>query len=173
MNKHEIASWLKSLLIAFGIALVIRVFLFSPYYVEGASMDPTLHDEEKIFVNKFEELNRGDIVIIRGDEKNYVKRLIGFPGDELEMKNDQLYINGQQWNEDYLDENREAAEGIVSKLTGDFGPITVPSDHYYVMGDNRLVSLDSRNGLGFIEKERIIGVSEFVWYPFTSMRKVD
>ncbi|MGM0975204.1 MAG: S26 family signal peptidase, partial [Bacillota bacterium] len=52
MNKHEIASWLKSLLIAFGIALVIRVFLFSPYYVEGASMDPTLHDEEKIFVNK-------------------------------------------------------------------------------------------------------------------------
>ncbi|WP_201781457.1 signal peptidase I [Sporosarcina globispora] len=173
LRKHEIASWLKSLLIAFGIAMVIRVFLFSPYYVEGASMDPTLHDEEKILVNKFEELNRGDIVIIKGDEKNYVKRLIGFPGDELEMKDDQLYINGKQWEEDYLAENREAAEGIVNKLTGDFGPLTVPEDHYFVMGDNRLVSLDSRNGLGFIEKEQIIGVSELVWYPFTSMRKVE
>ncbi|MBY0156528.1 MULTISPECIES: signal peptidase I [Cytobacillus] len=173
MNKHEIVSWLKSLLIAFGIAMVIRVFLFSPYYVEGASMDPTLHDEEKIFVNKFEELDRGDIVIIKGEEKNYVKRLIGFPGDELEMKDDHLYINGKQWDEDYLSENRKEAEGIVNKLTGDFGPLTVPEDHYFVMGDNRLVSLDSRNGLGYIEKERIIGVSEFVWYPFSNVRKVD
>jgi signal peptidase I len=89
------------------------------------------------------------------------------------MKDDHLYINGKQWDEDYLSENRKAAEGIVNKLTGDFGPLTVPEDHYFVMGDNRLVSLDSRNGLGYIEKERIIGVSEFVWYPFSNVRKVD
>ncbi|WP_264807142.1 signal peptidase I [Cytobacillus sp. NCCP-133] len=169
----DVKSWLKSLIFGFCIVMVIRVFLFSPYYVEGASMDPTLHDQEKIFVNKYEDLDRGDIVIIKGDEKNYVKRLIGFPGDEIEMRDDQLFINGTIWDESYLSENKEAAEDFVNNLTGDFGPLKVPEHHYFVMGDNRLKSLDSRNGLGYIPKERMIGVSKFVFYPFENIRKVD
>ncbi|WP_026580813.1 signal peptidase I [Bacillus sp. J33] len=173
MKGIDVKGWLKSLLFSLGIAMIIRAFLFSPYYVEGASMDPTLHDQEKIFVNKFEELDRGDIVIIKGQDKNYVKRLIGFPGDEIEMKNDQLFINGNRWDESYLSENRKAAEGLVNNLTGDFGPLIVPEHHYFVMGDNRLKSLDSRNGLGFIPEGQIIGVSKFVFYPFENIRVVD
>lgn len=176
MIKDEVKSWLKSLVIAFGIALFIKTFLFAPYLVEGASMEPALHDQEKIFVNKFnkpEDLKRGDIIIIKGEEKNYVKRLIGFPGDEIEMNDDQLFINGKQWDEAYLSENRKLAERLGYKLTGDFGPLSVPENQYFVMGDNRLKSLDSRNGLGFIPKEQIVGVSEFILYPFTHIRKVE
>ncbi|WP_285858620.1 signal peptidase I [Neobacillus niacini] len=171
-SRNELVSWGKSLFIAIGIAFVIRTFLFAPYMVEGSSMEPTLHDEEKVFVYKAGEFNRGDIVIIKGTEKNYVKRVIGFPGDQVEMKTDQLYINGEIVKETYLSENLKAAQQLGSKLTGDFGPITVPKDHYFVMGDNRLHSTDSRNGLGFIKGNQIVGTSEFIFFPVTEIRFV-
>lgn len=174
--KEEIKSWTKSIIIAFGIAILIRTFIFSPYIVEGASMEPTLHNHEKIFVSKLkssELFDRGEIVIIKGSEENYVKRIIGLPGDMIEMINDELFINGKLINEEYLTENLELAEQQGSKLTGDFGPTKVPKDHYYVMGDNRLKSMDSRNGLGFIQKETIVGISEFVFYPFSNLRNLE
>lgn len=155
-TKKELMSWGKALFIAFGIAFVVRAFLFSPYIVEGASMEPTLHNQEKIMVNKFnltDRFNRGEIIIIKGKEENYVKRIIGLPGDKVEMKNDKLYINGVLYKESYLSQNRKLAEQSGSKLTGDFGPITVPKNKFFVMGDNRLYSMDSRNGLGYIQKK--------------------
>lgn len=174
-SKKELFGWGKSLLIAAGIAVIIRTFLFSPYIVEGASMEPTLHNEEKIFVNKMNyvtSFKRGDVVIIKGTTKNYVKRIIGMPGDKIEMNHDQLLINGEHVKESYLTENRKAAEEMGSLLTGDFGPISVPANHYFVMGDNRLKSMDSRNGLGFIKQTAIIGESEFVIFPFSNIRNV-
>lgn len=174
-SKKEFVGWGKSLVIAAGMAALIRTFLFSPYIVEGASMEPTLHNQEKIFVNKVyysSQFTRGDIVIIKGPTENYVKRVIGKPGDKIEMKDDQLLINGEPYKEAYLSENRKEAKSIGSKLTGDFGPIVVPTDHYFVMGDNRLRSMDSRNGLGFIKQSEIIGKSEFVIYPFSDLRTV-
>ncbi|MED4205664.1 signal peptidase I [Neobacillus mesonae] len=172
MSKKELVSWGKSLLIALGIALVVRTFFFSPYIVEGSSMEPTLHDQEKMFVNKSVDFVSGDIVIIKGPAENYVKRVIGFPGDKIEMKNDQLFINGEISKEPYLSHNLKAAQEIGSRLTEDFGPFIVPKGRYFVMGDNRLHSTDSRNGLGLIKEESIVGKTEFIFFPFTEVRVV-
>lgn len=171
MKKEEVISWGKALLFAVGIAFVVRTFFFAPYIVEGASMEPTLHNQEKIFVKKTDNFTRGDIVIIKGKDENYVKRVIGLPGDVILMKNDQLMINGVAYKEAYLSQNRKIAKKIGDQLTGDFGPITVPKNNYFVMGDNRLYSMDSRNGLGFIQKDRIVGQTEFVFFPFTHFRE--
>ncbi|KQL55235.1 signal peptidase [Heyndrickxia shackletonii] len=173
--RKEIKSWGKSLLIALVIVFVIRSFLISPYIVKGASMEPTLHNNEKVIVNKWNftgRFDRGEIVIIRGKEKNYVKRIIGLPGDKIVIKNDRLYINGVFCKEPYLSENRKLARQMGSRLTGDYGPITVPKNKYFVMGDNRLRSTDSRNGLGLIQKERIVGKGEIVFYPVSDFRSV-
>lgn len=171
-TNKELVSWVKSILIAFAIAIVVRTFFFAPYIVEGSSMEPTLQDQEKMVVLKTARVSRADVVIIRGSVKNYVKRVIGLPGDVIEMKNDQLLINGKEMKEPYLAENLTMANQRGSRLTGDFGPITVPNKHYFVMGDNRLHSTDSRNGLNFIKADSIVGQSEFVFYPFTGIRIV-
>jgi signal peptidase I len=172
-QKKEIKSWVKALTIGLGLAFGIKTFLFAPYKVNGASMEPTLHNHEKIFVNKLnfiDSFKRGDIVIIKGKEENYVKRIIGLPGDKIEMKDDKLFINGVIIKEPYLSQNLKLAKEMGTQLTDDFGPITVPKNNYFVMGDNRLVSKDSRNGLGFILKEDIVGHSEFVIFPFSNIR---
>jgi signal peptidase I len=171
----ELKSWILSLSIALGLVLIVRTFIFAPYIVEGASMEPTLHNQEKIFVSKIASVNgfeRGEIVIIEGEVDNYVKRIIGLPGDKIEVRNDQLYLNGKVVDESYLTYNREVAEQMGVQLTDDIEPLTVPANHYYVMGDNRLVSMDSRNGLGLIKKENIVGKLEFVYYPFSEFRSV-
>ncbi|WP_042357089.1 signal peptidase I [Bacillus rubiinfantis] len=172
MAKVELISWGKSVIIALAIVFIVRTFFFSPYIVEGSSMEPTLYNQEKIFVNKTVDFSRGDIIIIKGSDKNYVKRLIGFPGDKIEMKEDQLFVNGKKFEEPYLSDNLKEARQIGSRLTENFGPINVPKHYYFVMGDNRLYSMDSRNGLGFIKEERIVGKSEFVFYPFAEVRIV-
>lgn len=172
----EMKSWILSLSVAVGIVLIVRTFLFAPYIVEGASMEPTLHNQEKIFVNKLTSVtgfDRGEIVIIKGSEDNYVKRIIGLPGDMVEMKNDQLFVNGELIKESYLAYNREVAEQMGVYLTDDFDTVTVPKNQYFVMGDNRLVSMDSRNGLGLIEEDQIVGSPEFVYFPFKEFRTVE
>lgn len=173
--KTELRNWTLSLSIAIGVVMIVRTFLFAPYIVEGASMDPTLHNHEKIFVSKltaFKGFDRGDIVIIHGAEENYVKRIIGLPGDKVEMHNDQLFINGEVVKESYLAFNRDAAEQMGVNLTEDFGRVEVPANHFFVMGDNRLVSMDSRNGLGLIEADDMVGKLQFVYYPFSEIRRV-
>jgi signal peptidase I len=171
----ELRSWILTMSIGIAIVLIVRTFLFSPYIVEGASMDPTLHNHEKIFVNKLTSINgfnRGEIVIIEGPEENYVKRIIGLPGDQIEMKNDQLFINGEQVKETYLSDNLKVADQMGIHLTDDFDTVQVPDNCFFVMGDNRLVSMDSRNGLGLIKEDNIVGKIEFVYYPFTEFRSV-
>jgi signal peptidase I len=172
----ELKSWIISLSIAVAIVFIVRTFLFAPYIVEGASMEPTLHNQEKIFVNKLTAVtgfDRGDIVIIKGSEDNYVKRIIGLPGDQIEVKNDQLFVNGELVKESYLSYNREVAEQMGVYLTEDFETVTVPKNQYFVMGDNRLVSMDSRNGLGLIKEDQIVGSPEFVYFPFREIRTVE
>ncbi|WP_312471992.1 signal peptidase I [Neobacillus sp.] len=174
-TKGELKAWVKTIFIALGLALVIRTFLFSPYIVDGASMEPTLHNHEKIFVNKIyytDSFNRGDIVIINGPNEKYVKRIIGIPGDKIEMNSDQLFINGELYKENYLSQKLKLAKQQGSRFTEDFGPIVIPKNQYFVMGDNRLHSTDSRNGLGFINQENIVGKSEFVLFPFSEIRIV-
>jgi signal peptidase I len=174
-KKSEWVSWLKAIVFALVFVFITKTFIIAPYMVEGASMYPTLHDQEKLYVNKivysFKTPEKGDIVIIKGDDKRYVKRLIGTEGDMVEMKNDTLYVNGHPVNEPYLKKNRVQAENLGIYLTGDFGPIKVPKGKAFVMGDNRLNSKDSRNGLGLIDLDSVEGRSEVVIAPIKDMRQ--
>lgn len=174
-GAKELKSWLKAIVFAIVIAFIVRSFIFSSYTVEGQSMEPTLFEDEKMIVNKLDFINsfdRGDIVIIKGLQEGifYVKRLIGLPGDTIEMKADMLYVNGQEVNEEYVFERKELAHTKGNLFTGNFGPITVSDNQYFVMGDNRLRSTDSRNGLGLIDEDRIVGTSEFIFYPIDEFR---
>ena len=173
--KKELKSWLRAIVLAVVIAFIVRSFIFSAYTVEGQSMEPTLFNNEKMIVNKMDFIDsfeHGDIVIIEGLQEDifYVKRLIGLPGDTIEMKADMLYVNGQEVNEEYVSERKEVAHTKGNLFTGNFGPITVPEHQYFVMGDNRLNSTDSRNGLGLIEEDRIVGTSEIIFYPIDEFR---
>ncbi|MGM0971158.1 Signal peptidase I [Bacillus pumilus] len=175
-KKSEVWGWLKAILIAFIAVFIIRNFLFAPYIVKGTSMQPTLQDTERVFVNKtvdyFGDYKRGQIIVLDGEDRSthYVKRLIGLPGDKIEMKNDQLYVNGQKVAEPYLASNKKKAAADGTLLTPDFGPLTVPKGKYFVMGDNRQKSMDSRNGLGLFTKSDIQGTTSFVFYPFQDVR---
>ncbi|WP_377889831.1 signal peptidase I [Alkalihalobacillus sp. R86527] len=184
MEKESQTKWVKEwaspLIFAVALAFVLKMFIIAPYIVEGASMDPTLHDGDRLIVNKFisyvqEEPARGEIVIIKDTEmdKHYVKRVIGLPGDTVEMKNDSLLVNGEELDEPYLSTNRNKAETMGMQLTEDFGPIEIPEGELFVMGDNRLRSMDSRNGLGKIATKDIVGRAEMVWYPFADLRSTN
>ncbi|MGP4062236.1 signal peptidase I [Halobacillus sp. H74] len=162
-SKKEWLEWLKAIAVAITLAFILRTFFFATSIVEGASMDPTLQNGERVMFNKIiyyiDEPDQGDIVIIERPVKSYVKRIIGQPGDTVEIRNHQLYVNGEKETQSYLTEGAESA-------TRDFGPVKVPEGEYFVMGDNRSISKDSRNGLGFVKEEEIIGRTELIIYPF-------
>lgn len=160
-------EWVKAIAIAFLVALILKTYIFSTSIVEGESMDPTLSHGERIIFNKFVyqvgKPKHGDIVIIEKQPKFYVKRVIALPGETIEMRDHILYIDGVAFNQFYINEEARLK-------TGNFGPHTLPNNRYFVMGDNRAVSKDSRNGqngLGFISGDEIIGKSEFIYYPIS------
>src|SRR5690625_1247408 len=163
-KRNEWLEWIKAIFVAIILVFVLRTFVFSASIVEGESMSPTLDNGNKIILNKFVYLvgepERADVVIIQRPLKNYVKRIIALPGEVIEIRNHILYINDEVYNQPFISE-----EAVLN--TGNFGPIEVPKDSYFVMGDNRAISKDSRNGLGFIADEHIIGRSEFIIYPFS------
>ena len=157
-----------------SILFLLRQFVFTPVVVKGHSMDPTLADGERVIALKNTSIDRFDIVTFPAPDeknKNYIKRVIGLPGDTVEYKNDVLYINGEAFDEPYLDQFKEA-------LT-DGGPLTydfsleeiqvdatnkVPEGKYFVLGDNRRNSKDGRY-IGFVSKEDMMGNVKFVMWP--------
>lgn len=162
-KKNEWMEWGKAILIAIVLAFCLRSFVFATSIVEGESMEPTLEDGETILFNKFiyliDEPERGDIVIIQRPIKNYVKRVIALPGETIKVENHVLYINGEKYDHRFVSE-------VAQNHTGNFGPRKVPENKYFVMGDNRAISKDSRNGLGLIGEDHIIGRSELIVFPF-------
>ena len=176
--KTELGSWIFSIACAIALAYIVKVFIASFFIVEGASMEPTLYNNEKVLVNKVAawsgSIGHQDVVVIRDEENEryYVKRIIGLPGEKIEVKNDTLYINDQSKSEPYLSEKQVEVDLLKIDLTGDFEPVQVPNNHYFVMGDNRLDSRDSRNGLGYINKEDIVGTVSYVLLPIDSLRKI-
>jgi signal peptidase I len=178
-QKSKLWEWIKAIILAVGLAMIIRIFLFEPYLVEGTSMDPTLKDGDRLFVNKtlqfIGDIEKGDIVIIDGEDENirYVKRIIGLPGDIVSAEEGKVYVNGREIKEPYLEGNKKEAEQFGMPLTNDFEDIEVPQNSYFVMGDNRLNSMDSRNGLGLIDEDRILGKSEFIFFPFSHISKTE
>ncbi|MBT2636801.1 signal peptidase I [Bacillus sp. ISL-39] len=174
-ERNEIWEWVKAILIAIILAFVVRAFLMTPIEVKGASMEPTLHSQERMFVTKIGEPKRFDIVVFHAtEETDYIKRVIGLPGDRVEYKDDVLYINGKSYAEPYLDENKKQV--THGPLTGSFtlsetpvGSDVVPEGHVFVLGDNRRDSRDSRH-IGAVPIDRIVGTTKFVYYPLKEMK---
>ncbi|KAB2334525.1 signal peptidase I [Cytobacillus depressus] len=168
-TKKEVFSWIKSLAFAFIVAFICREFLFLPTTVFGESMSPTFQDQERVVISKTAAIERFDVVVFDAPDvagKKYIKRVIGLPGDRIEMRDDVLYINGKAFEESYLKENKEG--NPLNRLTGDFLLQEVPKDSLFVMGDNRLNSKDSRH-FGFIPINSVIGEVKFRFYPFQAI----
>jgi signal peptidase I len=175
--KKEGIEWVKAFAIGIIIFAFIRTFFFSNYIVDGESMMPTLQEGNKLVVNKLgyhiSELNRFDVIVFHANEKeDFVKRIIGLPGDEIIYKNDQLFINGEKYKEPFLIKYKQAIPGI--KLTGDFslkeitGVNIVPEGKLFVLGDNRLGSWDSRH-FGFISADQVVGKVDLRYWPLNEL----
>jgi signal peptidase I len=159
----ELKSWLRDILFAFAIAIFIVVFVVQPVKVEGTSMQPQLADQDRIFVNRFiyrfADICRGDVVVFwypRDRSKSFIKRVLGMPGDEVEIRRGTVYVNGTQLSEPYL-----KPEFRDSKS---FPKVVVPPGNYFVLGDHRNSSNDSRNW-GFVERNLIYGKAIFSYWP--------
>lgn len=171
--KKEILSWIVTIAAAVAIALLIRTFLFEPVSVDGHSMDDTLANGEIMFVTKPEYLfgdpQHGDIVICKFPDRGntlFVKRLIGLPGDTVEVKSNIVYVNGEALVEDYLTPDRNDDGRSM-------GAITLGADQYFVMGDNRDNSHDSRaSDVGPLFRNQIVGHVRCVLFPFNKIRGV-
>lgn len=157
-SVEALIAWMKVIFLTALIVLVSREFLFEPVSVHGHSMMPTFEEDDKVLLAKVSGIDNFDLIVFKAaDDKNLIKRVIGLSGDRIEMRNDQLYLNGAAVEEPYLEENREWAElHGFPQLTGDFGEFLVPTGYYFVLGDNRLNSVDSRI-IGFISEEAVIG----------------
>ena len=167
--KREIFEWIMVFVVAAAMAFVVRTFIFEPVRVDGSSMLNTLTDSEFMIATKFDYLlgdpERFDIVICNypntSDGMYRVKRVIGMPGETMELRAGELYIDGQ-----HMEQNFDMTENETY-----FGPYTVPEGHYFVLGDNRNNSKDSRSVMvGPLERDMIKGHVRAVVFPFNKMR---
>ncbi|UPO89201.1 signal peptidase I [Niallia sp. Man26] len=172
--QQELYSLLKCFVFAIIIVVICRNFLFSPSVVHGESMSPTFEDGNKVILSKISDIEHFDMIVFHAPDQdaNYIKRVIGLPGDTVSMKDDVLYINGKAYTKFYLKENKLGA--TTAKLTGDptleeeTGEKTVPNNSLFVLGDNRLKSKDSRD-FGFISDKSVIGKVVLRIYPLNEI----
>lgn len=173
-------DFIKSLAISLVVVIVITQFFVRPVRVDGLSMYPTLNNQEIGFSNIFKartaKVERFDIVVVymEGLDKNIVKRVIGMPGDTVLFRDDVLYINGEAVDEPYLDNDyvkQWKSENNGRHFTSDYGPTTVPEGEYFVVGDNRQNSTDSRRH-GSMNGKNIKSMDVYVLYPFNVIRRV-
>ena len=163
-------SWIWSFIVAFIIVGGVYFFLGRPFTVSGASMYPTLHNGDRMVLSKVGDVHRFDVVILKAPDENveYIKRVIGMPGDTVEMKNGVLYINGKKVDQPFINTEALAKQTVfiddftLESLTGE---AKVPEGKYFVLGDNRGVSKDSRM-IGFIDRSAIEGKAVFTIWPF-------
>lgn len=176
----ELISTIIYIVVITGIFMLIQHFLFALVSVDGQSMAPTLEHNDRLVLNKVSSIDRFDIVVFPAPddpEKKYIKRVIGIPGDEIEYREDVLYLNGEQVDEPYLDHFQQE-EYFSSYITGNFslqslyGTQTVPDGQYFVLGDNRLNSRDSRS-FGFIDGELIDGETQIQLWPLDEIGMIN
>lgn len=175
--KKEGLEWIKAFVIGIIIFTFIRTLFFSNYIVEGQSMMPTLQNGNKVMVNKLDDkvsdLKRFDIIVFHANKKeDYVKRVIGLPGDEIAYRHDQLFINGKKVAEPFLNVYKRKLAG--RQLTGDFtlaeitGKSRVPKGELFVLGDNRQESYDGRY-FGFISIHQVVGKVDLRYWPLNEI----
>lgn len=158
-------KFLKSLIpyiIIVVVVILVRTFLVTPVRVNGNSMYPTLKGGEIMLLNKLGKINRYDIVVLKinEEEDNLIKRIIGLPGETVEIIENKVYIN-----------NQELKDEFGFGVTYNIDRLTLKEDEYFVLGDNRIISKDSRI-LGPIKKSEIKGTTNFIMYPFKKFGKV-
>lgn len=165
-----LSVWLRDLIISLAISCFIIIFLYQPVKVEGTSMMPSLEDQERIFVNKFvyrlEPIQRGDIVVFRyprDPSKSFIKRVIGLAGDRIQIDAGRVFVNDKLLDEDYVP---RAYEDLRS-----YPEVLVPADCYFVLGDHRSLSNDSRD-FGPVNQSFIYGKAVFGYWPMDKMGRV-
>ena len=165
-----LAVWLRDLVISLAISAFIIVFLYQPVKVEGTSMMPSLEDQERIFVNKFvyrlEPIERGDIVVFRyprDPSKSYIKRVVAVGGDRIRIDRGQVFVNGEEIDEDYVPP--------AYTDTRSFREITVPEHSYFMLGDHRSMSNDSRD-FGPVMDSYIYGKAVFGYWPMEKLGRL-
>lgn len=162
-GKSSAREWAETLVVALLVALVIRTFVVQVYLVEGPSMEPTLHTNERVFVNKllyrFREPKPGEIIVLQDPnrpQRELIKRVIAVAGETIEIKKGIVYVNGQALKEPYIN--------TAIKSTTDMQPLVVPDKQVFVMGDNRGMSFDSR-AIGPVVVSKIDGKAFFMFWP--------
>lgn len=157
-KKNYIKEFLPYVIIILAVIL-IKSFIVSPIRVNGVSMNPTLHNGDIMLLDeisyRFQNIKRFDIVVVHYEDEYLIKRVIGLPGEEIHYEDDNLYINDQYIEEDF-----------THKKTGSFSNITLGDNEYFVMGDNRSNSTDSRI-IGPIKENQIIGKTNLTIFPFS------
>lgn len=159
----------RDLMLSVVIAILVILFLYQPVKVEGTSMMPSLEDQERIFINKFiyrfgmGDVERGDMVVFwyPGDpSKSYIKRVIAVPGDRVEIRDGEVFLNGETLKEEYVPDYYRDRQSVPE--------MAVPPDHYYVLGDHRSSSNDSRSW-GPVHRRHIYGKAVFIYWPLDKL----
>ena len=165
-----LAVWLRDLVISLAISAFIIIFLYQPVKVEGTSMMPGLLDQERIFVNKFvyrlEPIERGDIVVFRyprDPSKSYIKRVVGVAGDRIRIDDGQVYVNGRRLYEDYVPALYQDERSYPEQV--------VPPHSFFVLGDHRSMSNDSRD-FGAVKESFIYGKAVFGYCPMDKLGRL-
>ncbi|MCF2936985.1 signal peptidase I [Paenibacillus alkaliterrae] len=180
----EIVEWIKALVIAVVLVFLIRQFLFSPFIVDGPSMQPNFETGERLIVNKIiyaiREPKFGEVVVfdVPEQDRKFIKRVIGVPGDTIRLEGDDLYINEKKIDEPYIKEAIEAAhaKGELYNLAGPDSnfpnssnqEMTVPEGAIFALGDNRRNSSDSRV-IGFVTDDEVVGRADIIFWPLNKL----
>jgi signal peptidase I len=162
-KRSGMVLWMRDLLVSAAASVLIITFLYQPVRVEGTSMLPRLEDSDRLFINKFvyrfEAIERGDVVVFhypRDPEKSYIKRVIALPGDRLRIDHGQVWLNGKPLRERYVPEEYRDSRSMAE--------IVIPEESYFMMGDHRSISSDSRE-FGPVDRSLIYGKAAFVYWP--------
>ncbi|WP_373128945.1 signal peptidase I [Dielma fastidiosa] len=178
--KEEAIDFIKTFVICLGAVWLLTTFVFTPVRVDGMSMYPTLHDDDlgiaSIFSAKYLKIERFDVVVVNDKAANskdhWVKRVIGLPGETISCMDDVVYINGEPIEEPFLDtEYANTQRKNLGFFTSDFDEVTLGEDEYFVMGDNRTNSTDSRY-VGPFTRDNITCKDVLIYYPFSNFKLV-
>jgi signal peptidase I len=165
-------AWFRDLMLSVLIAVLVILFLYRPVKVEGTSMMPSLYDQERLFINQFSykfglgQIQRGDTVVFyypRETSESYIKRVIGLPGDTVSVEDGYVIVNGKKLQENYVPSEYRDDRSYASTV--------VPPNEYFVLGDHRVSSNDSR-AWGFVPRSYIYGKAVFVFWPLNRMGAV-